>query len=115
MILNFSILYVDERFKVSKQQSRLYVYFVTTKTGIVAFSLLITVILTENDPLFKIKTPDGRKLKVKVGTAIYQNKNIHQVRNKLNILFFQDHPNRLFSLYFLKYNSTLQFYNLYIK
>ncbi len=47
MIMNdpdFSILYVDERFKVSKQQSRLYVYFVTTKTGIVAFSLLNQVI-----------------------------------------------------------------------
>ncbi len=117
MIMNdpdFSILYVDERFKVSKQQSRLYVYFVTTKTGIVAFSLLNQVILTENDPLFKIKTPDGRKLKVKVGTQ-YIKIRISSIENKLNIPFFQDHLNRLFSLYFLKYNSTLQFYNLYIK
>lgn len=117
MIMNdpdFSILYVDERFKVSKQQSRLYVYFVTTKTGIVAFSLLNQVILTENDPLFKIKTPDGKKLKVKVGTQ-YIKIRISSIENKLNIPFFQDHLNRLFSLYFLKYNSILQFYNLYIK
>ncbi len=93
MIMNdpdFSILYVDERFKVSKQQSRLYVYFVTTKTGIVAFSLLNQVILTENDPLFKIKTPDGRKLKVKVGTQ-YIKIRISSIENKLNIPFFQDH------------------------
>ncbi len=78
MIMNdpdFSILYVDERFKVSKQQSRLYVYFVTTKTGIVAFSLLNQVILTENDPLFKIKTPMV-EIKSKSWYAIYQNKNI---------------------------------------
>ncbi len=34
MIMNdpdFSILYVDERFKVSKQQSRLYVYLLQLK------------------------------------------------------------------------------------
>ncbi len=37
MIMNdpdFSILYVDERFKVSKQQSRLYVYLLQLKPGI---------------------------------------------------------------------------------
>jgi hypothetical protein len=57
--LDFSILYVDERFKVSKLQSRLYAYFVTPKTGIIAFSLLNQVVLTENDPLFKITKQSG--------------------------------------------------------
>ncbi len=65
-------------------------------------------------PYLKLKHRMVEKLKVKVGTQ-YIKIRISSIENKLNIPFFQDHLNRLFSLYFLKYNSTLQFYNLYIK
>lgn len=117
MVMNdpdFSILYVDERFKVSKQQSRLYTYFVTPKTGIVAFSLLNQVVLTENDPLFKITKQSGKGPRIKIGTQ-YIKIRISSVEDKSTIPFFQDSLNRLFSLYFRKSDAILKYYNMYMK
>lgn len=94
---NFTSIYVDERFKVSKQQSRLFAYFVTPKTGTVAFSLLNQVV-TENEQHPK------HRIKVRISS----------IKEKSTIPFFQDHLNRLLSIYFQNYKKLLKFYNEYV-
>jgi hypothetical protein len=122
MIMNeksFSELYVDERFKVSKQQTRLYIYFTNVTTGVVAFSLLNQVILTENDPLLILSKTHNKDngivgSGIKIGTQ-YIKVRISSIDNKSKILFFQESMNRIFLKYYEKLDKILKFYNSYIR
>ncbi|CCV02483.1 Dynein-like beta chain [Armadillidium vulgare iridescent virus] len=111
----FSTLFVDERTKVTKQQTRLYMYFETRKTGLVSFSLLNQVAVTENDPLLRIIKGGGIKgRKGRVGTQ-YIKIRISFINDKGDIPFFQSQLNKLFSIFFSKEECLFRYYKRYIK
>lgn len=105
----FSVpLFVDERTKVTKQQTRLYMYFKSNVTGLVSFSLLNQVVLSDNDPLLRL-FKRGR-----IGTQ-YIKIRISSINNKNDIPFFKTQLNKLLSVFFTNERALFDIYKHYIK